>query len=117
MLKRLLTWVVIGAAFVVGVQFVAVLFNAWQFDDFVKDEIKFAAIRESETEEHLVEHIMDQARDYSLELDQKDIRIEKNNDSDTGVTTLAVAVSYSAPVDLYYFKSKVRRHVVATTRY
>jgi hypothetical protein len=117
MLKRLLVLVFFGGLFIVGVQFVAVLFNAWQFDDFVKDEIKFAAMRESDTEDHLVEHLMEQAQAYSLELDAKDIRVEKNDNSENGITTLAVSVTYSAPVDLYYFKSKVRRHVFATATY
>jgi hypothetical protein len=117
MLKRIFVFVLIGALFVVGVQFASVIFYLWQFDDFVNDEVKFVSVRENDSKEHLVEHIMEQARAYHLDLDPKDIRVEKHSDLDLGITTLSVDLNCSAPVDLYYFTSQVRRHVHATTTY
>ena len=40
MRKRLLIWVLFGAAFFVGIQYILAFFYASEFDDFVKDEVK-----------------------------------------------------------------------------
>ena len=117
MLNRLCVFVVIGALFFVGLQFASVYFYAWEFDDFVRDELKFAMMRERHTEDRLVDHIIEQAQFYGLTTDKKNIRVETHHDSTSGLTFLAVDVNYSTPVDLYYSTYQLRRHVHASTRY
>jgi len=117
MLKRILVFVLIGAVFFVGLQFASVFFYFGLFDDFVNDEVKFASIRENDSREHLAEHIMGQAQSYHLDLDPKDIRIDKRTDPASGLTTLSVDLNYSAPVDLYYFTSQIRRHLHTARTY
>ena len=117
MLKRIFVFVIIGAAFFVSVQFISVYFSAWQFDDFVKDAVRFAPIRESDAKSHLVEHIAEQARSYGVVLDPKEVQVDKRMDANSGVTTLSVDLTYSIPVDLYYFTYQIRRYLHATTRY
>jgi hypothetical protein len=117
MLKRLFVFVLIGAVFFVAIQFASVFFYAWQFEDFVKDEVKFAPMRESDERAHLVEHILSQGQSYSLTLDPKDIEVQKHTDTDSGITTLQVKVNYTSPVDLYYFTYPLRRNIRAATMY
>jgi len=79
-------------------------------DDFVRDELKFAMMRERQTEDGLVDHIIAQAQFYGLTTDRKNIRVETHPDSKSGLTFLAVDVNYSTPVDLYYSTYQLRRH-------
>jgi hypothetical protein len=116
-LKRIFTVVLIGALFFVGVQFAAVFFYAWAFEDFVKDEVKFTPMREPAERVHLVEHILNQAQSYSLAVDPGDVAVEKHTDTNSGITTLQVNVSYMSPVDLYYFTYHLRRNLLAKTTY
>ena len=115
MVKRLLVFTLMAAAFFVGAQFMCVYFYVFEFDDFVKDEVKFAPIREMDTKEHLVEHITRQAMFYSLTID--DIKVHRNTDIDSGLTTLAVDLNYTAAVDLYYTTPLLHRQLHASTIY
>ncbi len=117
MLKRILGFVFITWMFFVGVQFVSVYFYAWEFDDFTRDEVKFSPAREEDSREHLVDHIKQAAQYYGLELKDKDIVIQKSTDIGSGITRLAVDVTYTTPVDLYYFTYQLRRHIHAATMY
>lgn len=117
MLKRIFVLVVIAAFFFVVIQFASVFFYAWQFDDFANDEVKYAPLRETTTKEHFVSHLIEQGHFYGLDIDPGGIAVEKNRDGDSGITTLAVDVNYTVPVDLYYFTFPLKRHFHTVTRY
>jgi hypothetical protein len=117
MLKRIFVFVLIGAMFFVGMQFLSVFFYAWEFEDFVRDELKFAVVREDDSKEHLSQHIKQQAQYYGLNINAKNIVVEKSTDTDSGITTLSADVNYTSPVDLFYFTYQLRRHVHALSRY
>lgn len=117
MLKRIFVVIIIGVLFFVLLQFAGVFFYAWQFDDFTRDEVKYAPLRDASTKEHFVLHLIEQAHFYGLDIDPEDIGYQKNRDADSGITTLAVDVNYTVPVDLYYFKLPLKRHLHAVTRY
>ena len=121
MIKRVFGFVVIGALFFVAVQFAAVYFYAWEFDDFVRDEVKYAPTRESDEKEslrtHFQGHLTQQAQFYGLTLNPDGITVDKHTDTDSGITRLNVEVNYTTPVDLYYFTFPIRRHIVANTMY
>jgi len=117
MLKRIFVFVLIGSLFFVAVQFASVFFYALEFEDFVKDEVKFAPMRESDERAHLADHIISQGQFYSLAIEKKDIEVQKHTDTDSGITTLQVKVNYTSPVDLYYFTYPLHRSVLAMTTY
>jgi len=117
MLKRIFVFILIGAAFFVGMQFISVFFYALEFDDFVRDELKFVPAREDESKEHLVEHIVQEGEYYGLNINAKDVLIEKTTANDSGITTLSADVTYTTPVDLYYFTYQLHRHIHASTMY
>jgi hypothetical protein len=101
MLKRIFIFVLLGAMFFVGMQFLSVFFYAWEFEDFIKDELKFAVVREDDSKEHLTEHIKQQAQYYGLNINAKNILVEKSTDIDSGITTLSADVAYATPVNLF----------------
>jgi hypothetical protein len=117
MLRRLVIWVLFGAAFFVTIQFIPAYFYASEFDDFVKDEVKFAPTRESTDREHLTEHITAASLHYGVQIDRKGISVSKSRNSDSDLETLTVSVAYSIPVDLYYFTRPLHRHVEASVSY
>jgi hypothetical protein len=101
---RIFLWLAMAATFYVGVQYAKVYFYVTEFNDFIADEVKFAPTRESTEEDHLQEHIRDASGQYGLEIDLGEIKVNKTHDMDNDISTLAVDVSYSVPVDLYFFK-------------
>ena len=103
--------------FFVGMQFLSVFFYAWEFEDFIKDELKFAVVREDDSKEHLTEHIKEQAQYYGLNINEKNIVVEKSKAPDSGITTVSADVTYVTPVDLFYFTYQLRRHIHALSRY
>ena len=111
MLRRLLLFVFLGAVFVGAIQFIPAYFYASEFDDFVKDEVKFAPTRESTEREHLVDHIYDAAMHYGVEVNREDIVVKKTKNPDSGYDKLTVSVAYSIPVDLYYFTRRLHFHM------
>src|SRR5437588_12571656 len=117
MLRRLLLFVFLGAAFFIAIQFIPAYFYASEFDDFVKDEVKFAPTRESTDREHLIQHITDASVHYGVKIEPKGITIKKTENFATNLQTLTVSVVYSIPVDLYYFTEQLRRHVDASISY
>src|SRR2546428_11584643 len=117
MIKRIFVFVMMGAMFFVGMQFISVFFYVWEFDDFVRDEVKFAPIREDDSKEHLVEHIKRQVQFYGLDVNQKAISIGKSIDKGYGITTLSADVTYTTPVDLFYFIYQLRRHIHTSAMY
>src|SRR3954468_15727297 len=117
MIKRIFFVVLLGAMFFVAMQFVSVLFYVWEFDDFTRDAVKFAPIRQDGSEDHLVGHIQEGARFYGLAIGDVKVRIDKRTETPTGVKLLAVDVAYTTPVDLYYFTYQLRGNVHAATTY
>jgi len=77
-------------------------FYASEFDDFIKDEVKFAPTRESTEEDHLRTHISEAALQYGMTLNPRDIRIEKTRDSQQITNKLEVNVAYTGNLDLHY---------------
>ncbi|HYR44493.1 MAG TPA: hypothetical protein VER98_15800 [Terriglobia bacterium] len=117
MVKRLLIWVLFGAGFFVAIQYLPAYFYASEFDDFVKDEMKFAPTRESTDKEHLTAHITDASAHYGVHIDPKGITVTKTYNADSNLRTLTVSVAYTIPVDLYYFTPQLRRQVTASVSY
>ncbi len=97
----------------------AVYFYVTEFQDFVKQEVKFAPFRKGTDETRLFEDIRDAARFYNLQIDPaKDIKIRKTT-TIPGMTwtTLGVDVKYTALVDLNLYKHPLHFHTAASVAY
>jgi hypothetical protein len=117
MIRRILIWTLLVAAFFVAIQFIPAYFYASEFEDFVKDEVKFAPTRESTDRDHLVEHIMEASNQYGVQVNPKDIFVKKTENTDSNYETLSVSVAYSIPVDLYYFTHQLHFQVNTSISY
>jgi hypothetical protein len=97
----------------------AVYFYVTEFQDFVKQEVKFAPVRNNTDETRLFEHIRDAARFYNLEIDPaNDIKIQKTvTIPGMHLTTLGVDVKYTALVDLNVIKRPLHFHTAASATY
>ena len=97
----------------------AVYFYVTEFQDFVKQEVKFAPVRNNTDETRLFEHIRDAARFYNLQIDpSKDIKIRKTvTIPGMNWTTLGVDVKYTALVDLNVIKHPLHFHTAASVAY
>ena len=115
--KRLLILVFMGCLMYVALQYIPVFFYALEFDDFVRDEVKYAPLRETDDKEHITRHILDEGGYYRMILDRKDINVTKTRDLSRGINFLTADVDYRMPVDLYYFTHEVRFHLHASTVY
>jgi len=106
------------SSFYAFTQFATVYFYVTEFQDFIKDEVKFAPFRERADEAHLLAQIRDAARYYNLRIDPNEIKIRKTA-TIPGMTwtTLGVDVTYSALVDLSLFQQPLHFHTAASVAY
>jgi hypothetical protein len=117
-LRHLLFAAIFSLAFYTFTQFATVYFYVWEFQDFVKDEVKFAPFRENADENRVFLHILDAARYYNLEIDPKEIKVSKAiTIPGMAWTTLGVDVDYTALVDLKGFKHPLHFHTKASVAY
>jgi hypothetical protein len=117
MLRRVVVFVLGGNIFFAALQFTSVFFYAWSFDDFTRNEVKSAPIREDDSKEYLIQRIKERAQFYGFNIGDKDIRVEKNTNNNSSMKVLAVDVTYTTSVDLLYFTYQLRRHVRSSTTY
>jgi len=113
-LPRLLLWIIAGTFFYVALQYLPGLFYARQFDDFVRDEVRFAPVREKS---QLVQHIIEGAHDCHIEVDQHQIQIVKTRDMPHGVNTLTVDVAYQVPIHIFGWTRELPRSIEGTVKY
>ena len=88
-----------------------------EFDDFIKYEVKFASTPEGTGVDHLATHIANASQEYGVDVDPRQIKIQKVHNATLHYDTLTVEVPYSAPVDFSVYKPQVRFHTVASITY
>lgn len=117
-LRHLFWTTFLCSSFYAFTQFATVYFYVSEFQEFIKDQVKFAPLRESADETHLRTTILDGARYYNVKIDPDEIKIQKTL-TIPGMTwsTLGVDVSYTALVDLSLFKQPLRFHTAASVAY
>lgn len=108
---------VVGAAFLVVLRYAPVLFYSWEFNDFIDDEAKFAPMRETDDRQHLVAHILEQGFQFGMVVDKDDVVVTKIYHPESGITTLAVDVGYTVPMNFYLFNYQARFRHHTTTNY
>ena len=114
MLNRLLGVTLIAALFFVSVQFICVFFYTFEFNDVVRDAVKYAPIRHTD-KTGLTQFIREQAQSYGLRID--DIPVTKTSIVDSNIKKLAVDVNYMASIDLYYFTYPLQHQFHTSTLY
>jgi len=113
---RLLMWLVIVVAFYAGAKYAQMYFYVAAFDDFVRDEVRFAPARKTTDKDHLTAHLMDAAGEYGVQLDPHNIQITSRQQQ-PNIQTLTVDVSYSAELDLRFYRPEIQFHSQASIYY
>ena len=94
--------VLIGAALVfAGIQYVPVYYDAWQFYDSVRQEVKFAGTSRRSIES-VREAILDEASDRDIPLAERELGVTPQG------PFFVVDIFYSVPIDLRVFQHQVQ---------
>ena len=117
-LRHLAFAAVVCLSFYTLTKYATAYFYVSAFQDFIKDEVKFAPFRERADEAHISLQIRDAARFYKLQVDPREIKVRKTP-TIPGMTwtTLGVDVTYTALVDLSLFKQPLHFHTAASVAY
>jgi hypothetical protein len=76
-----------------ALQYVPVAFDAWQFHDQVRQEVKFAATSQR-TVDSIREAILEHAEELAIPLEPKEVRVESDG------PFFIVHIRYTVPIDL-----------------
>jgi hypothetical protein len=79
--------------FYAGAQYVPVYFNVIQFNDFIRQEVKYAGPARKSTED-VVRSIVLKAKEFDIALNPRDIRVTRRGPSFT------LDLEYRFPIDL-----------------
>jgi hypothetical protein len=103
--SRQLFFILFTAALVyVAAQFIAVYYRAFQFSDFVYQEVKFASSKRKSTEK-IKASIVDEAKNWEIPIIPRDIHITKRGPS------FSVEINYSLIVDIRIHQFNWPQHV------
>jgi hypothetical protein len=95
-----------GAAVFVGVKIVPVRIAAYEFHDTLRQEARYAAVRDSDAV--VAQRIMERAGDLEIPLERKNLEVRRSK------TEVVIKARYEQPIDLavttylYSFKAEER---------
>ena len=92
----LISLALLGAGAFVGVKIIPVRVNAYEFRDFIQEECRFAATRNSDAE--IYKRIFDKAKDLQLPLEKKNLHMERTTHE------MVISAKYEQTIDLKFKK-------------
>jgi hypothetical protein len=102
--RQIFLLLLLVAALFVGSQVIPAYFNAFQFNDSIKQEVKFAAASRRTTE--LVRtRIVEKAKEYDIALAPRDIHITRRG------PTFNLEFDYVIPINLRVYQRNLNFHV------
>jgi hypothetical protein len=101
--RQLFLLLIFVALLFAGTRYVPAYFAAFQFNDFIRQEVKYAA-SSRKTAEVLRGNILQKATDLGIPLKKNDIRITKRGPS------FMLEVEYHWPIDLKVYKHELIFH-------
>ena len=105
--RQIFLLLVLIFALYAGSQYVPAYFHAFQFNDFIKQEVKFA-LSAKRTPDDVRDHIVEQAKELEIPVDRRDVKIAKRGPAFT------VEFDYNIPIDLRVYKRDLTFHVSET---
>jgi len=102
--RRLFYIAVIAAVGYSASQYVPPYFDAIQFADFVRQEVKFAG-PSRKTKDDVVANVVAKAREFNLGITPKDVRVTKRG------PYMTLDVDYKRPIDMWIYKHDLRFHI------
>jgi hypothetical protein len=101
--RRLFYILVVAAAIFVGSQYAPAYFYAFQFDDFIQQEVKYAAASKK-TPDDIKRELLDKAPEFHIPITPRDIHITHRGPSFT------LDVDYTWPIDLRVYHHDLKFH-------
>ena len=101
--RQIFILLVLIALLFAGTQYVPAYFAAFQFDDFIRQEVKFA-VTNRKTPEKIRVNILEKANELGIPLTAKDVHITKRGPAFT------VDVEYHLPINLKVYKHELVFH-------
>src|SRR4051812_28029648 len=105
--RQIFLLLLLVAALYAGSQFIPAYFHAFQFNDYIKSEVKFA-LSARRTPEDVRQHIVEEAKELDIPVGPRDVLIAKRGPAFT------VDFQYSIPIDLKVYKRDLTFHVAET---
>jgi len=84
-------------------RYAPIYYSSWQFQDFVREQTQ-----KVQSKRTFKKSIVDQAKAYSLPVDESDIEIRM-----TG-SVMRVSVEYAVPLNLLVYQPKLQFHVISS---
>ena len=105
--RQIFILLILAALLFAATQYVPAYFAAFQFNDFVRQEVKYAA-SSKKTADALRTEIFDKAGDLGIPLTKKDIRITRTGPSFT------LEVDYRWPINMKVYRHELSFHTAAS---
>ena len=105
--KQLFMLLLLILALFAGSQIIPAYFNAFQFNDYIKQEVKFA-VASRKTTDMIRAKIVDKAKELGINVGPKDISITRRGPSFT------IQLDYFIPIDLRFYQRDLSFHVSET---
>src|SRR5262245_10680917 len=105
--KQVALLLLLVAALYAGSQIIPIYFNAFQFNDFIKQEVKFA-VASRRTVDDIRARIVEKAKEFDLGIGPKDVHITRRGPS------FNVEIDYSVPLNLRVYRRDVSFHISET---
>jgi hypothetical protein len=105
--RRLLILLILGAIVFAAIQYFPAYFSAFQFNDFVRQEVKFAGSTRK-TPDALRRAVLEKADQLGIPLTKKDVLITRQGASFT------LEIEYRWPIDLKVYRHELVFHTSQT---
>ncbi len=92
---------VVAVLVFLGVQYVPIYFNAFQFNNSVRQEVKFAGSARK-TVESVREALLSRAREFKVPVTEEDIKVSRDG------PFFIVNINYSVPVNLRVYQHEIQ---------
>ena|ERR1051326_2523921 len=101
--RQIFILLIVVALLFAGAQYVPAYFAAFQFNDYVRQEVKYAATSRK-TVDSLRADVLEKAKELEIPITKKDIRITRRGPS------FNLDVEYHWPIDLKVYKHEIVFH-------
>jgi hypothetical protein len=95
--KRVFVVIVVGVLVFLGINYVPIYFNAWQFYDASRQVVRFAGMGQ-QTVDDVRDEILDLAEEWAVPVHEDDVKVQVTVTREGPVFT--VQIYYEVPVDL-----------------
>jgi hypothetical protein len=105
--RQIFILLVLVAILFAGSQYVPAYFTAFQLNDFIRQEVKFAA-SSRKTPENVRTEVVEKAEELNVPIKTKDVQITRSGPS------FQIQVEYRYPIDLKVYQHELVFHTAAS---